>query len=186
MKLKNEKWHYDRIWWPYRHDLLSLRYWFSRWAWDTSHWPSLGSVVKSAWDNALAFLTPWYSWRRSLIMAFSEYNNGKLLSRDRKFASVRTRGAPCTYYHLACGPFRAKLEGQTTVRKSTGEAINVYAEAVSALVGGREIDDGDYETKVEALLEGACLTRSQCQRLLDRIVEATPDLRWFNPGEGEP
>ena len=176
-RLSEYRWHYNRPFFPWRRMLFDWREWFNRWNWDPGCSPGYLTAAREWLDNALVWLTPWYRPRRRLLDAFVNLNATKLLSMDRKYAYVRTRGEETVYSMLHCGFLSATLRREVLVEKKTGRLVNAFATGILVGLCGQG-DRSDYEERLEKVLSGPCLTAAQCQRLLDRIVEAAPECGW--------
>lgn len=137
-------------------------------AWRTNVSPSYGRALSVVWDNICTWCTPFYRPRRALLNAVVNGNGTKLLDMNRKSAYVRNRRRDCTYCDIRCGFVNATV---TIIRY----VDNVTKNGVCTFISGT--DNTTRETKVVAV--GPCLTWRQCERLFDKIVEATPELEWY-------
>ena len=178
MTLEKQKWYYEEPSFP-KWILRRPREWFNPLSWDVNVFPSFGNFFVRWLRNIRVFLSPWYSWRRALIVTFANRNGTKLLADGPSFAYVRTRNGTLNYYRLVCGLYRAKLIKEELFEKASGEKCNAFLAAVFGVVLGRAKPE-DYREKKTVLLSGPCFTRAQCQLLLDRIIAATPDCEWFD------
>ena len=178
MKLKTYKWHYERLCWP-RH-CWALREIFNPWNWDSSYSPSYANSFINIFKNIRTFLMPWYKWRRLLLLNVINANGCKLINYSSSFSFMRTRGdsGDIVYYRLKCGIYRATLWREKLVEvKSEEPTTHFMAGLLCAFGKDRKLED--YREEREKVLSGPCLTRRQCERLLGRIVESTPDCGWF-------
>jgi len=177
--LKNWKCHYNSISLPYK--WWKFESLFDRMNWAPGLYPGYLSALKEAFDNVMVFLTPWYKPRRDLLSSFMNPNSGKLLDSNRKSLCIRTRGYTTAYYTLTCGFLTAKLIREVYVDKDTGKSCNMFITAVCCGLGDQEPPKIDTQRKEIPL--GFILTRKQCQKALDRAVDASPDLEWFDSAE---
>ena len=175
IKLENWKWGYNRPYLP--HKWWKFESLFDKMNWDPNLYPGYLSALKEAFDNAMVFLTPWYRSRRRLLQSFVNPNGGKLLWNTRKAAQIRTRGETIIYYNLNLGLFTAKLTKLEYIDEESGESCNMFLEAVAEVFGGK--DEGKITEKEEVFNLGLCLTDKQCQKALDKAVEVSPELGWF-------
>lgn len=178
MKMINYKWDYERPWLPrgwWRPSVIfSRRYWLS------GVFPSYPEALRSIFNNARAFFTPWYKSRRLIINNVANANECKLLSETPSSCYMRTRGFSqigIVYYRLECGLYRATLYRERTINTKTGAATTNFMAGISCAFGDGNPDD--YKTISDKVLSGQCFTRRQCERLLERIVEETPDCDWY-------
>lgn len=172
IKIKNYEWYYNRPRFPYY--WWRPCEWFNSWNWDRNRFPSFASFFCGWLENVAVFLTPWRKPIRQLLDTFVNQNGTKLLRIAPSVASIRTRGENQSYYKLRCGLFRGKLSRTVYIDRRDGSRWNVFGAALCGLT------EKEIETREERVLSGWCLTTAQCQRLLDRIVAATPDCEWFS------
>lgn len=178
MKLKPYEWHYERLSWPRR--WWTLREIFNPLNWDSACSPSYAESFLNIFKNIRTFITPWYRWRRMLIQTVINENGCKLINYSPSFSLMRTRGdsGDIVYYRLKCGIYRATLWRERLVDVASGQPTTHFMAGLLCAFGkGRKPED--YSEEREKVLSGPCLTRRQCERLLGRIVEATPDCGWF-------
>lgn len=184
MKMKKYKWYYERPWFP--RGWWRPRELFSRLNWMSGLSPSYPEGFRSLFNNVRALLTPWYRQRRLLIKNVANANGCKLLSETPSSCYMRTRGFSqdgIVYYRLECGLFRAAMYRERTVNTKTGANTTNFMAGISCAFGDGNPDD--YETISEKVLSGPCFTRRQCERLLGRIVDATPDCCWYGLEDDE-
>lgn len=136
-------------------------------AWDPNVHPSWASAIRTAWNNIMQFLTPWYRPRRALLDVLINRNDMKLLSCDRKSAYLRTRDRDVKYLDVQCGWFGAKVSIIRFVDPDTGSGVRTFLCGLDETV-----------KEVRHVTTGPCLTWGQCDRLYTRVVEKTPELGW--------
>ena len=178
MNLKPYKWYYERLCWPWRWWTPSQI--FNSLNWDSSCSPSYALSFLRIFNNIRMFLTPWYKVRRLFINNFINSNGCKLINYSPSSAFIRTRGdgGDIVYYRLKCGIFRATLWRERLVEVKSGEPTTHFMAGLLCAFG-KDRKPEDFREEREKVLYGPCLTRRQCERLLGRIVEATPDCGWF-------
>lgn len=181
MKIKLEKYKnsYELISLPYK--WWSPSQLFDRFNWKPDCWPSYLTSLKAIYNNVLVFLTPWYKPRRDLLSSFMNPNGGKLLESDRKSLYIRTRGYTTAYYTLTCGFLTAKLTREVYIDEATEKSCNLFITAICCGLGDKE--PPKINTLKKEIPLGFILTRKQCQKALDRAVDASPDLEWFDGTE---
>lgn len=177
------EWNYERLYPPRRWWTPSVL--FDRWRWRANLSPGYPDTLKRIFNNVCAFLTPWARNQRLLVLNFENANDTKLLADSPCFAYVRTRGfgEQIDYYLLKVNPitFRATLYRERTIEQATGNSVVTYGVFIKSLLSGKPPAEGDYITTREKVVSGWALTRRQCQRLFNRIVETTPNCYWSDP-----
>jgi len=174
--------------WSYQLPCFPTRWWrpkelFNRFNWIPNVYPSYPRGMLDLFDNIMVFLTPWYRFRRAMLQTFINPNDGKLLSSNRKSAELRTRTEDTVYYTLQFGLAKARLLKTVYVDRESGKSCNMFIDWALRALGGEP--DRELTEKTETTDLGVCLTRKQCQRALDKIVELSPDLDWFDYEEGQ-
>lgn len=185
MKIKlwtDYKDYYAPITWPGKYLLSHPGEW--RFSLDPHCYPSLTCWAPTLWNNVMKFLTPWNRIRRCMLDTFASRNGMKLLDDNRKFVYLRTRDENQRYYCLELCWFGARLtETQYVDDNDTPQNLFMYA---IPLAFGQ--DDGSRLKEKTAIVckTRFCMTRNQCQKFLDEIVEKTKDkIDWWPDKEEE-
>ena len=101
------------------------------------------------------------------------------MSDNRRAARVRTRGGKdCIYFTIRCDWLKAKVYREVYVDKE-GKTQNIFAHSLATLVGADDKEE-ELTQKNELICSGWCFTKRQCQKTLDKIIETTPEMGWFN------
>ena len=119
-------------------------------------------------------------------MGFINLNGTKLLTHNRYFAYVRTRGDDCAYYDLVFTGFRYKLVKSQLFKKGETEARNHFMEAIS-LIGKSDDEVDEFKNSFEERFTTVCTEWvfgwKSAVRELNKIAYLTQSLEWFSPTE---